>query len=326
MRNSIGPRLGDGSYLQSWLQSVSNVDVGDASFRSLEDVVRFRDHPSRDLTVHNVDLPELAEFNERVVLREREGVELTGELYVPIGEPPLPCLIYMHGGGWTWGKAAYVRKLGMSFAARGQLVLNLDYALAPEHPFPWAVEDAVYASRWLTRHAAEFGGDGERVAIGGASAGANLAAAAIVALTSDDTLVDGGDLADVPVTFSAGLFLYGDFDHALALTEPGGYAGLFEWFTLAYLGPTYLMHIDDVLASPIRYPHLDRFPPSYLVCGDRDGLLNQSLAMTKALTQAGVPTTLSVPAGLDHSFAYIAYKEPAAARELDRIFDWLDSL
>jgi acetyl esterase len=306
----------------NWLSSVSEVAVEAPVFTSLDDIVAYRDHRSRDLSIHNVDLPALAAFHDEVVLRERDGVQLTGEIYVPNGEPPFPTFIYMHGGGWTWGKAEYVRKLGMSFAERGHVVLNLNYGLAPEHPVPWAVEDAVYAARWLTGNAEQYGGDGS-VAIGGASAGANLSAAAIVALTADDELVDGSDLADVPVTFSAGVFLYGEFDHALFLAEPGGYAGLAEWFTVSYLGPTYLRYIDDPLVSPLRAAHLDRFPPSYLVCGDEDSVLNQSLAMTRALTSANVPTTLSVPAGLDHSFAYIPYKDPRSARELERIFDWL---
>jgi acetyl esterase/lipase len=308
----------------NWMRVVSGMDVEAPVITSVEELVAYRAHPSRDLSKHNVDLPELAQFHERVVLRERDGVELTGEIYVPKGEGPFPTFIYMHGGGWAWGKAEYVRKLGMTFASRGLVVLNLDYGLAPEHPFPWAVEDAVYAARWLTRNAERYEGDGSRIAMGGASAGANLAAAAIVALTNDEGLVDGGDLAGVPVEFSAACFLYGVFDFPLAMVEPGSHAGLAEvMFNVSYLGPVYLHLHRSPIVSPIYYEHLDRFPPVLMTCGDQDSLLNQSLAMTKALTRAGVPTTLSVPAGLDHSFAYVFYKLEDAEREVERMLDWI---
>jgi acetyl esterase len=308
----------------NWMRVVSGMDIEAPVIRSVDELVAYRAHPSRDLSKHNVDLPDLAQFHERVVLRERDGVQLTGEIYVPKGDGPFPTFVYMHGGGWAWGKAEYVRKLGMTFADRGHVVLNLDYGLAPEHPFPWAVEDAVYAARWLSQNAEQYDGDGSRVAIGGASAGANLAAAAIIALTADEELVDGADLAGVPVEFSAACFLYGVFDFPLAMVEPGSHAGLAEvMFNVSYLGPVYLhLHLNP-LVSPIYYEHLDRFPPVLMTCGDQDSLLNQSLAMTKALTRAGVPTTLSVPAGLDHSFAYVFYKLEDAGREIDRIMDWM---
>ncbi len=265
--------------------------------RSLEELVEYRSHPSRDLSRHNVDLPELAQFHERVVLRERDGVQLTARstfrrVTARFRRSSTCTAVAGLGEG---GIRAQARD---DLRERGHVVLNLDYGLAPEHPFPWAVEDAVYSARWLTQNAEKYEGDGSRVAIGGASAGANLAAAAIAALTADEEIVDGADLAGVPVEFSAALFLYGVFDFPLAMVEPGSHAGLAEvMFNLSYLGPVYLHQHRNPLVSPIYYEHLDRFPPVFMTCGDQDSLLNQSLAMTKALTQAGVPTTLSVRRG-----------------------------
>jgi acetyl esterase len=308
----------------SWMSVVAGTEIEAPVITSLEELVAFRSHPSRDLRRHNVDLPELAAFHERVLLRTRGDHDLTGELYVPLGEPPFPAVLYMHGGGWSWGKAEYVRKLAMTIAARGHVVLNLDYGLAPEHPFPWAVEDAVFAARWLSRNAASYGGNGSRVAIGGASSGANLAAAAIVALTGNEPPVD--ELGDVNVEFSAAFFLYGIFDFPLVMQEPGSHAGLAEvMFNLSYLGSNYLRHHRNPLVSPIYSDLLTAFPPCYLTCGDQDSLLNQSLAMTKALARVGTPVSLSVAAGLDHSFAYVPHKLPKAAQELNRLFEWLAS-
>src|SRR5262249_27225674 len=137
----------------NWMSVVAPTEIYELpTFTDVKELADFRKHPSRDLSIHNVDLPELAQFHERVVLRERDGAELTVEIYVPLVEPPFPAVFYMHGGGWNWGKAEYVRKLGMSIAERGHMVVNLEYGLAPEHPFPWAVEDTVYAARWVTQN------------------------------------------------------------------------------------------------------------------------------------------------------------------------------
>ncbi len=307
-----------------WMSLLAGEEVEAPVITSLEELVAFRSHPSRDFRRHNFDLPEVAELHESVILRERGGLELTAEIYVPKGESPFPSFLLLHGGGWSWARAEYVRKLGMRIAERGFLVVNLEYGLAPEHPFPWAVEDTVYALRWITANAVRYGGDGSSIGIGGGSAGANLAAAAIVALTADEELVDGGDLAGQSVSFSAAVLMNGIFDFPLVMQEPGSYAGMAEvMFNLSYLGPNYLRHHRNPLVSPIYSPSLERFPSTYLACGAEDSLLGQSLAMTKALTQASVPTTLSVIEGLDHAWSYVPHKLPEAERELQRIFDWL---
>jgi len=279
-----------------------------------------------DLSHVNRDLPELAAVHDRVVLREREGLALTAEIYVPKGQGPFPTMLYLHGGSWVLWSAAHLRKLGMGIAAQGIVVANLEYGLAPEHPFPWAVEDSVYAARWLTENADRYGGRPGGLLIGGDSAGANLAAAAIVALNGPEHLVDGGALAGTPVTFSGALLSYGIFDFPLLFVEPGRNAagGVIETtWNLAYLGPNFIKYHREPLVSPTYAPNLSAFPPTYLSCGDRDALLPQSLAMAKALVQAGVPTTLSVVEGGDHAFLMMPDVIPGAGPERQRIYAWL---
>jgi acetyl esterase len=279
-----------------------------------------------DLSHVNRDLPELAAVHERVVLRERAGLALTAEIYIPKGEGPFPTMLYLHGGSWVLWSAAHLRKLAMSIAAQGVVVANLEYGLAPEHPFPWAVEDTVYAARWLTKNAERYSGRPGGLLIGGDSAGANLAAAAIVALNGPEHPVDGGALAGTPVTFSGALLSYGIFDFPLLFAEPGRNAsgGVIETtWNLAYLGPNFIKYHREPLVSPIYAPNLSAFPPTYLSCGDRDALLPQSLAMAKALVQARVPTTLSVVEGGDHAFLMMPDDIPGAGPELQRIYAWL---
>jgi acetyl esterase len=274
-----------------------------------------------DPAAANVDMPEIGELHEDVELRE----QLTAEVYVPHGPGPFPVFLYLHGGAWCLGSAAGLRKVGYRIAEHGFVVCNLDYRLAPEHPFPAAVEDTVYAARWLTQNAARFGGDGTRVAIGGDSAGAQLSAAAISFLSggSGETL-DEGDLGSVAVEFSAALLLYGVFDFPLLVQEPGSNVGSLEWlYNRAHLGPGFLGKHRNPLVSPAFAPNLRAFPPCYLSCGDEDSLLGQTLSMTRALTAADVPVTTSVVAGADHAFWQLEHVLPVARPEVERGLAWL---
>jgi acetyl esterase len=310
--------------LSAWLSSVADGEVTPPQLTTLEEVVEFRAHPSRDLSRHNIDLPENVTVHEDVVLGETSGAPVRAEIYVPDGDGPFPVVQYMHGGGWCWGKALYVRALGMQFAARGHVVVNLDYSLSPEHPFPRALEESVYAARWSAQRAGEYKGIAGPLAIGGASAGANLAAATILALSGEAEPFGQSDLAGVDVAFSAAVLLYGIFNFPLLMQEPHSHAGgmVETLYNQAYLGPHWLTQHRSPLVSPA-LGDLSVFPPSYLVIGDQDALFPQTLDMAKRLIEAEVPTTLSVAAGLDHSFAYIPYQLPDAARELERIYDWL---
>ncbi|MGD9735020.1 MAG: alpha/beta hydrolase [Solirubrobacterales bacterium] len=308
----------------SWMSLVADVEVEVPSLSTLDEVIAFRADPSRDLSRHNVDLPANVDVHD-VTIRERDGYATTAEICVPKGEGPFPTMLYMHGGGWCWGKAEYVRKLAMSIAARGHVVVNLSYALAPEHPFPYALEESIHAVRWMSANAREWNGAPGPVAIGGASAGANLAAATIVALNAPEPLLPERELAGAEVEFSAALFLYGIFNFPLLMQVPNSHAGGFAetLYNQAYLGPHWLTKHRDPLVSPALADSLERFPPTYLAVGSNDALLPQTLDMTGRLAEAGVPTSASVAAGLDHSYAYIPHKLPDSARELETFLAWL---
>jgi acetyl esterase len=316
-----------GAGVSRWLSLVADQEVDAPELQTVEDIIAFRSHPSRDLRRHNVELPENVTVH-KTVLGQLDGLDVNAEVYVPDGDGPFPLVQYMHGGGWCLGSAEYVRKLGMSISSRGHVVVNVDYALAPEQPFPTAMRQCVYAARWAVAHGDEFKGDGGRLAIGGASAGANLAAATIVALTADQAPPEvAGAGEPVDVEFSGVFLLYGVLNFPLIMEKPGDFSG--GWtetvFNLAYLGPHWHLQHRNPLVSPALAEHLDRFPPAYLVNGDEDTLLPQSLDMTERLVDAGVSTTLSVPTGLNHSFAYIPHLLPAAAEELERMFRWIEA-
>jgi acetyl esterase/lipase len=89
------------------------------------------------------------------------------DIAVPKGAGPHPVVIYLHGGGWAFGSPTSHRKLGMQFAEAGYLTIVLDYRLAPEHPFPAALEDTMFAIGWAADNVRRWNGDGRRIAIGG---------------------------------------------------------------------------------------------------------------------------------------------------------------
>src|SRR5215831_3232201 len=150
-------------------------------------------------TVYNQDLPAIGGLEQNVELRPG----LRADIAVPKGAGRHPMVVYLHGGGWAFGSPASFRKLGMQFAEAGYLTIVLGYRLAPEHPFPAALEDSMFAIGWAADNARRWNGDGRRIAIGGDSAGGNLAVSAITSSAPQSR-----------AAVRAALLFYGAFDLA----------------------------------------------------------------------------------------------------------------
>jgi acetyl esterase len=309
---------------RSWISELLNRDINLAPRQSPDEIPAARQ--LWDLRHLNQELPKLAGFHERVLLRTRGSTDLTAEVYVPHGIGPFPTMLYMHGGSWCLWSPAHVRKMVMRFAASGYVVFNLDYGLAPEHRFPWAVEDVVHAARWVAKNAIQYSGKGDNLVLAGDSAGANLAAAAIVALNDEQPILGNDPLTGVSTAIGAALLIYGVFDFPLLFAEPGKNAGagtIETTWNLAYLGPNFVSVHRNPLVSPAYWSGIARFPPAYLTCGARDALLPQTLRMTRVLTGADVHTTVSIVSDTDHGFLMMADTNPAAMKESQRICEWL---
>jgi acetyl esterase len=291
-----------------WVSQVMGHEVRVPFLQSIDDLLADR---GQNRFLHlNVDLPQSVDVHEGVVLRSGPEGELTAEIYVPRTDAPLPVLLFAHGGAWFKGTAEDERKLGMQLADAGFVVVNLDYALAPEHPFPAGLEDVLEATRWIGGNITQYSGDPDRIALAGASAGANLVAAAAGVLHGDH---DG----EVGPRLNALVLLYGIYDLAPVGQFPGPNP-VFE----AYLGEDWPDRLDDPRVSPIGAA-LAEFPPTYLSCGSEDQALGMSLALAGALAAAGAPVTASVVSGANHVFLNIPDVIPGAAAELDRITNWL---
>jgi acetyl esterase len=263
----------------------------------------------------NAGLPEVSALHEAVPVRE--GV--TADVVVPAGAGPHPVLVYLHGGGWVCGSPRTHRKLAHRFAEAGYLVFSVDYRLAPEHPFPTPFEDCLVATRWAHGEAARFGGDPTRLAIGGDSAGANLAAAVAVALAGDRARP------------RAALLIYGVFDFGmlgdvslLAGGDPqtSAVAGeMVEMMVGAYLGRQRdAALLRDPRVSPLTAA--SRLPPTHVVVGGDDPLATQAEALVKALAAAGVPHEHWVDEGMPHGYAQMEFL-PAALPAIQRMVRFL---
>jgi len=261
-------------------------------------VAEIRDNIAKYTPILNANPPEVGALHEQVLLYEVDGVPATVDVAVPAQPGPHPVLIYLHGGCWVGGSARSHRRVGLRFAEEGFVVANLDYRLAPEAPFPAAFEDTVEAVRWAAREAQEYGGDPSRIVLGGDSAGANLAAAAAVALNDDPSAP----------RIDAMILLYGVYDFAMVGREPGG-EGKVPMFTPeatrmvfdAYFGPAW----DEALLADPRLSPIHRagaLPPSYITVGSEDPLAWHSTALAAELERNGVPHELTVFDGMPHGF------------------------
>jgi len=221
-------------------------------------------------------------------------------VYLPPGQGPRGALFHIHGGGFTLGgidwAVNHVKCVHIA-AAAGCAVATVDYRLAPEFPYPTAVEDCYAALLGLAEKASQLGIDDRKIAVGGESAGGNLAA--VMALMARDR--HGPDLAlqllEVPVVDMGDRFgahssmkLFGD---GYGLDTPG-----IESFVDAYL-PN-LHDRREPYASPLLAPDLTNLAPAHVVTAEFDPLRDAGEAYARRLKKAGVPTVLQRFTGQTH--------------------------
>ncbi len=219
-------------------------------------------------------------------------------VYVPTTEPgPRPVLVYFHGGGWVIGDLdthdGTVRAVA---EGSGVTVVSVDYRLAPENPFPAAIDDCLAAVHWVVDHAAELDVDPARLAVGGDSAGGNLAAVAAIELR--DTTVDVGfQLLIYPVTDST-------MAHPSIDENAEGYfltKATMAWFWQQYVGDG---DMTGPRVSPMHAPDaaLTGLPPALVITAEYDPLRDEGEAYAARLAAAGVDVTVTRYDSVIHGF------------------------
>lgn len=250
--------------------------------------------------------------NERFVPGPPGAPEVRVLVYRPKeATDSLPALLWLHGGSYVMGSAdstdATVKALVVSV---GCGVVSVDYRLAPETPFPGAIEDCYAALKWLQTSAAELGVDAERLAVGGQSSGAGLAAAlALLARDRDE----------VPLRYQ--LLLYPMLDDR-TMTDPDPNPYTVKWDGLRFGWTSLLGHSPgqagvSSYAAPARAELLESLPPAFIAVGALDLFVDESLGYAHRLIRSGVPTELHVYPGAYHAFDVLA-KEAEVSRDFTR--------
>ena len=224
--------------------------------------------------------------------------EIPVRVYTPEGRAPFPVLVYFHGGGWVIGNLETHDGVCRHLAnAAGAVVASVDYRLAPEHPFPASGEDAYAATRWVAANAGAIGGDARRIAVGGDSAGGNLAA--VVSLMARDR---GGpplvfQLLVYPVTDtpSANTASYRENAEGYFLT-----AKMMHWFWNHYCGKN--PDLSDPYLCPLRARELKRLPPALVITAEFDPLRDEGEAYAARLRETGNQADLKRYSGMIHGF------------------------
>ena len=254
---------------------------------------------ARELILGMVALAGKPESAARIENRTVPGPagEIPVRIYAPVGTAPFPVLVYFHGGGWVIGNLDTHDGICRSLANRvGCLVVSVDYRLAPEHPFPAAPEDCYAATRWLAEHAGSLGGDKGRIAVGGDSAGGNLAA--VVALMARDR--GGPKLAFQLLVYPA---TDTDFETRSYRENSEGY--FLTRADMVWFWNHYAPRDEDrrnPYAAPLRAASLRGLPPALVITAEFDPLCDDGNAYAARLREDGVPVRLSQQDGLIHGF------------------------
>jgi acetyl esterase len=219
--------------------------------------------------------------------------------YRPVGsrDAVLPALVYFHGGGWTIGDLdthdVVCRQLALGANCA---VLSVDYRLAPEAPFPAAVEDCIAATSYVFENSSSLKIDSARIAVGGDSAGGNLAA--VVALNARDA---GGP----PIAFQLLVYPATDQRCIHSSHEKNGQGHLLTSDAITFFRACYLPDSKDWIdwrASPLLAASHAGLPPAYLITAGYDPLIDEGRAYAQCLEKSGVPVTYQEYPGMVHGF------------------------
>lgn len=195
---------------------------------------------------------------------------------------PPPVLVYFHGGGWVIGDLDTHDTLCRELAiGSGCAVVAVDYRMGPEHRFPAAVHDCIAATRWVRDHAVELGVDASRLAVGGDSAGGNLATVVAIALR---------DAGDLPVRYQLLIYPATDQRRGWPSHTSNAQGYLLTADTMTYFHDHYIADKAQDLdwrASPLLHPDLSRLPPALVLTAGYDPLRDEALQYSHRLTQAG---------------------------------------
>ncbi|TYL49239.1 alpha/beta hydrolase fold domain-containing protein [Marinomonas sp. IMCC 4694] len=232
-----------------------------------------------------------------------------------------PCLLYLHGGAWMQGSPETHWDITSRIAAaNGQTVISVDYAKAPERPFPAAINQCDAVARWAFAHAETLGIDTQRVTVGGDSAGANLAAALTL------------DMRGTDVQFIGQLLIYPacDFDQSRPSYKENPDGPIIQVKGMNQVNAMYSPNQDDLYSNPRLAPLLaadhQHLPSAYIAVAQYDPLRDSGYAYAETLRAANVTVKVDDGLGLIHGYLRSMEYCQAARESLDDMCRWLKDL
>lgn len=238
--------------------------------------------------------------------------EIPIRIYTPSGDGPFPCLVYFHGGGWVLGDLEMVNAACRTLAARTNcVVVSVDYRLAPEYKYPIPFDDCFAATKWVAEHGDQLGIDSTRIAVGGDSAGGNLAAAVSLRARDEDGPALVMQLLIYPVTdhrFDTGSYSSNGEKYLLT-------TDMMKWFWDHYLSS----EADGELAyvSPLRAGDLSNLPPATVFTAEFDPLRDEGEKYASNLVDSGVNVNHTRFDGQIHGFFSMLLVFEAAGNAID---------
>jgi acetyl esterase len=226
---------------------------------------------------------------------------------------PRPIVLFIHGGGWVLGSSRTHRAFCELLADEAQCsVFSLDYRLAPEHPYPAAIQDVERAYEWLLEQREAWGWQTQPIVVSGDSAGGNLATILCRRRRDRQETLPDAQLLLYPVTdFAQNSLSYQKYALGFMLTRP-----MIDWFFLHYQAAGQHEHQD---VSPLRCEDLRGLPPTFIGLAGCDVLLDEGRAYARRLQEAGVPVQVRVFPNMIHAFVMFLVVPEAHAAALECI-------
>ena len=234
-------------------------------------------------------------------------------IYTPSGSGPFPIFVYFHGGGWVIGDLETADAIAREFCQRvGCVVVSVDYRLAPEHRFPAAVHDSYAATKWASENAESFNGEPNKLAVGGESAGGNLAAVVSQLARDRNGPAIVYQLLAYPVTGA-------DFTTPSYSANAEGYlltrAGM-QWFWDTYLPNA--SERSNPMATPLNAKNFAKLPSALIMTAEFDPLRDEGEAYANRLKSAGVVVDYVRFDGLIHDFLAMSRQLSAVKPAMDK--------
>lgn len=287
-------------------------------FEALVEMLKRDTDAMRGLTAaeirNRMENPVRPRSHERVRIERASGAPVTSTWIVPKKVEPRGAMLYLHGGGYVCGSPSTHLPFLSRLAHRARLsVLAVDYRLAPEHPFPHAIDDAVASFRWLaTQHAPE------RIVVAGDSAGGGLTVSTLLSLRDEEHVLPAGAILLSPWV-------------DLGVTHASiAHNARFDWIDERFLhrcAREYLGEADrnHPHASPI-HANLRKLPPILILAGGAEILLDESRTLAERAKAAGVDVTLEVADDMVHVWPLFADLVPEGKVAIDRIARFVDDV